>query len=39
VAFHCAAWNPDPKREKAIREDAMAARMILAELVGADVPK
>lgn len=39
VTFHCAAWNPDPKREKAIREDAMAARMILAELIGADVPK
>ncbi|WP_028699090.1 hypothetical protein [Pseudomonas monteilii] len=39
VTFHCAAWNPDPRREKAIREDAMAARMILAELIGADVPK
>jgi hypothetical protein len=39
VTFHCAAWNPDPKREKAIREDAMAARMILAELIGTDVPK
>lgn len=39
VAFHCAAWNPNPLREKAIREDAMAARMILAELIGADVPK
>lgn len=39
VAFHCAAWNPDPKREKAIREDAMAARMILAELIGAETPK
>ncbi len=38
VAFHCAAWNPDPRREKAIREDAMAARMILAELIGAAVP-
>ncbi|PLU84056.1 hypothetical protein CXG45_28000 [Pseudomonas plecoglossicida] len=39
VTFHCAAWNPDPKREKAIREDAKAARMILAELIGADIPK
>ncbi|MQA57646.1 hypothetical protein [Pseudomonas piscis] len=39
VTCHCAAWNLDPKREKTIREDAMAARMILAELIGADVPK
>lgn len=39
VAFHCAAWNPDPKREKAIREDAVAARMILAELIGVEIPK
>ncbi|HDS1768659.1 hypothetical protein NPS42_23545 [Pseudomonas putida] len=39
VTFHCAAWNPNPLYEKAIREDAMAARMILAELIGADVPK
>lgn len=39
VTFHCAAWNPDPLREKAIREDAMAARMILAELLGVELPK
>lgn len=39
VTFHCAAWNPDPRREKAIRKDAMAARMILAELIGTDIPK
>jgi len=39
AAFHCAAWNPDPKREKAIREDAMAARIILAELIGSETPK
>ncbi|MGF6590447.1 hypothetical protein [Pseudomonas sp. 2835] len=39
VTFHCAAWNPDPRREKAIREDAMAARMILAELIGVEIPK
>lgn len=39
VTFHCAAWNPDPRREKAIREDAMAARMILAELIGANIPR
>lgn len=38
VSIHCAAWNPDPIREKAIREDAMAARMILAEQIGAAVP-
>lgn len=39
VTFHCAAWNPDPRRERAIREDAMAARMILAELIGVEIPK
>lgn len=38
VSNHCAAWNPDPAREVAIREDAMAARMILAGLIGADIP-
>ena len=35
--IHCSAWNPDPGREKAIRDDAMASRMMLAMQVGADV--
>ncbi|EGH00961.1 hypothetical protein PSYAE_03142 [Pseudomonas amygdali pv. aesculi str. 0893_23] len=39
ASIHCSAWNPDPARELAIRKDAMAARMILAELIGADIPK
>jgi hypothetical protein len=39
VSIHSTAWNPCPAREKAIREDAMATRMILAELIGADIPK
>jgi hypothetical protein len=39
AAIHCAAWNPDPAREIAIRKDAVAARMILAELIGAQIPK
>lgn len=39
VAVHCWAWNPDPRREKAIRDDAMAARMMLAEQIGVDIPR
>lgn len=35
---HCSAWNPDVKREIAIRNDAMAARMMLAMQIGAAVP-
>lgn len=37
-SIHCWAWNPDPRREKAIREDAMASRMMLAMQIGAEVP-
>jgi len=36
---HCSAWNPDVKREIAIRNDAMAARMILAGQLGMEIPK
>ncbi|MGV6954716.1 hypothetical protein [Pseudomonas chlororaphis] len=36
---HCSAWNPDVNREIAIREDAMAARMILAAQLGMEIPK
>lgn len=39
ASIHCASWNPDPAREVAIRKDAVAARMILAELIGAQIPK
>lgn len=39
ASIHCAAWNPDPAREVAIRKDAVAARMILAEMIGAEIPK
>ena len=37
-AIHCSAWNPNPLREKAIRDDAMASRMILAMQLRVDVP-
>ncbi|MCU1750082.1 hypothetical protein [Pseudomonas sp. 6D_7.1_Bac1] len=37
-AIHCSAWNPSPQREKAIRDDAMASRMILAMQLRVDVP-
>ncbi|MDB5984757.1 MAG: hypothetical protein JWQ69_5772 [Pseudomonas sp.] len=33
------AWRPCPVRDQAVKEDAMAARMILAELIGAEIPK
>lgn len=39
ASIHRAAWNPDPAREIAIRKDAVASRMILAELIGAEIPK
>lgn len=39
VAVHCWAWNPDPRRERAIRGDALASRMLLAQQLGLDVPK
>lgn len=39
ASIHSASWNPDPRREKAIRDEAMATRMILAELIGAEIPK
>lgn len=38
VSTHCRAWNPDPRREKAIRDNAMASRMMLAMQIGAEVP-
>ncbi|QYY82791.1 hypothetical protein [Pseudomonas germanica] len=34
---HCSAWNPDEKREIAIRDDAMATRMILAGQLGMQI--
>lgn len=37
-AIHCSAWNPNPQREKAIRDDALASRMILAMQLRVDVP-
>ncbi len=37
-AIHCWAWNPDPRREKAIRDDATASRVMLAMQIGAEVP-
>jgi hypothetical protein len=39
ASIHCAAWNPNPLREKAIRDDAVAARLILAEQLGMEFPK
>ena len=36
---HCSAWNPDVNREVAIRNDAMAARMILAGQLGMEIPQ
>ncbi len=38
ASTHCSAWNPDLRREKAIRDDAMASRMLLAMQIGAEVP-
>ena len=39
ASIHCAAWNPNPAREIAIRDDAMASRLILAEQLGMEFPK
>jgi hypothetical protein len=39
VTIHCAAWNPSPAREKAIRDDALASRLILAEQIGMEFPQ
>jgi hypothetical protein len=36
---YSSTWNPDVKREIAIRNDAMAARMILAGQLGMEIPK
>ena len=36
--IHCWAWNPDPRREKAIRDDALASRMMLAVQIGVNIP-
>lgn len=38
-SIHSSAWNPDVNREVAIRDDAMAARMILAGQLGMEIPK
>lgn len=39
VASHSWAWNPDPRREKAIRDDALASRMMLAQQIGCEAPR
>ncbi|MBM6445289.1 hypothetical protein JQF37_16890 [Pseudomonas sp. MIL9] len=36
---HCSAWNPDPLREKAIRERASLSRAALARQLGIDAPE
>lgn len=36
---HCSAWNPDPLREKAIRERASFSRVALARQLGVDAPE
>ncbi len=33
-ACHCAAWNPDPAREKAIRIQGLQSREMLARRLG-----
>lgn len=33
-ACHCAAWNPDPKREVLIRDQARVSRSLLAIRLG-----
>lgn len=38
-SIHCSAWNPDPIREKAIRERAGFSRVALARQVGVDAPE
>lgn len=38
-SIHCSAWNPDPIREKAIRERAGLSRVALARQLGVDAPE
>lgn len=38
ASTHCSAWKPDPSREKAIRDDARACRMLLAMQLGTEIP-
>lgn len=38
ASTHCSVWNPDPRREKAIRDDARASRMLLAMQLGTQIP-
>lgn len=38
ASTHCSVWNPDPRREKAIRDDARASRMLLAMQLGIQIP-
>lgn len=38
-SIHCSAWNPDPIREKAIRERASFSRVALARQLGVDAPE
>lgn len=35
---HCAAWNPDPGRERAIRIQALQCREMLARRLGVHLP-
>lgn len=37
-ACHCAAWNPDPNREKAIRIQGLQSREMLARRLGVHLP-
>ncbi|MBA6134543.1 hypothetical protein [Pseudomonas juntendi] len=37
-ACHCAAWNPDPAREKAIRIQGLQSREMLARRLGVHLP-
>lgn len=37
-ACHCAAWNPDPAREKAIRIQGLQSREMLARRLGVYLP-
>ena len=37
-ACHCAAWNPDPAREKAIRIQGLQSREMLARRLGICLP-
>lgn len=37
-ACHCAAWNPDPARERSIRIQALQSREMLARRLGICLP-